>query len=145
MLSYVFPSIGMGAILSKATTITQSMIYASATSLANSLSYSEEDEGYIYPAIERIRDVSVFVTMGVIRAAQEARVDREVRIREMGDAELESWVRSKMYDPHHESRNVEKEIKNMVHGLPSGSVTPLLNGSSKSAAATAVNGERSHL
>ena len=127
----------MGAILSKATTITQSMIYASATSLANALSYSEEEDGWLYPAIERIRDVSVFVTMGVIRAAQEARVDREVRIRDMDDAELEQWVRARMYDPHQETRNVEKEIKNMAYGLPP--LTPAVS------ASKALNGDRSHL
>ena len=110
------------------------MIYASATSLANALSYSEEEEGYLYPAIERIRDVSVFVTMGVIRAAQEARVDREVRIREMGDSELESWVRSRMYDPHYETRNVEKDIKTLARGVSSGSVTSSLGDGPKSLA-----------
>ena len=127
----------MGAILSKATTITQSMIYASATSLASALTYSEEEDGWLYPAVERIREVSVFVTMGVIRAAQEARVDREVRIREMDDAELEAWVRSRMYDPHQETRNVEKEIKNMVHGLPP--MAPMINGPKT------LGGDRSHL
>ena len=114
---YVFPGIGLGAILSKATTVTQSMIYASATSLAASLSYSEETDGWLYPDIARIRDVSVMVTIGVIRAAQEARVDREVRIREMSDEELEHWVRAHMYDPHRETHNVEKEIKAMVKGV----------------------------
>jgi malate dehydrogenase (oxaloacetate-decarboxylating)(NADP+) len=126
----------MGAILSKATTITQSMIYASATSLAQSLSFSEEEDGWLYPAIDRIREVSVFVTMGVIRAAQEARVDREVKIRDMSDDELEAWVRAKMYDPHKETRNVEKEIKSLMNGVP---LTPMTNG------LRSVNGDRSHL
>jgi malate dehydrogenase (oxaloacetate-decarboxylating)(NADP+) len=131
----------MGAILSKATTITQSMIYASATSLAQSLSFSEEEDGWLYPAVERIREVSVTVTVGVIRAAQEARVDREVRIRDMNDDELESWVRARMYDPHRETRNVEKEIKAMVQGMGSLGNTPkgtpieekgsILNGNSR--------------
>lgn len=80
----------------------------------------------MYPAIERIREVSVFVTMGVIRAAQEARVDREVRIRDMSEDELEGFVRAHMYDPHRETRNVEKEIKSMASGLPP--ITPMTNG-----------------
>jgi len=96
---YVFPGIGLGTILSKATIITQSMIYASATSLSTSLTPSEVSEGWLYPDIRRIRDVSVIVAMGVIRAAQEAGVDREARIRDMTDEQLEQWVRSKMYDP----------------------------------------------
>ena len=110
---YVFPGIGLGTILSKATTITQSMIYASATSLSTSLTPSEVSQGWLYPEIARIRDVSAIVATGVIRAAQEAGVDREQSIKGMTDKELEEWVRSKMYDPSIETERVENEI----HGL----------------------------
>lgn len=107
---YVFPGIGLGTILSKATTVTPSMIYASATSLSTSLTSSEVSQGLLYPEVARIRDVSVVVAMGVIRAAQEAGVDREQSTKSMGDKELEQWVRSKMYDPFVESQRVEEEV-----------------------------------
>lgn len=55
--------------------------------------------------------------MGVIRAAQEAGVDRETRIKGMKDEELEGWVRSKMYDPHEETRRVEQEVHSFVEDL----------------------------
>ena len=54
--------------------------------------------------------------MGVIRAAQEAGVGREVRIRGMGDEELEKWIRARMYDPHAETANVEKEVEGLMNG-----------------------------
>ena len=114
---YVFPGIGLGAILSKATIITQTMIYASATSLSTSLTPDEVSQGWLYPDIRRIRDVSVVVAMGVIRAAQEAGLDREARIRDMTDMELEQWVRSKMYDPHMEPKRVEQELASFVEDL----------------------------
>ncbi len=117
---YVFPGIGLGTILSKSTTVTQSMIYASATSLSISLNPSEVSEGWLYPEIARIRDVSVIVAMGVIRAAQEAGVDREQSIKGMGDEELEKWVRSKMYDPLHETQRVEAEIQGLIGMLSKG-------------------------
>lgn len=85
------------------------MIYASATSLSTSLIPSEVSQGLLYPDLTRIRDVSVTVAMGVIRAAQEAGVDGEPLIKDMKDDELESWVRSKMYDPNSETRRVEEE------------------------------------
>ena len=110
---YVFPGIGLGTILSKATTVTQSMIYASATSLSTSLTESEVSKGWLYPEIARIRDVSVVVAMGVIRAAQEAGVDREQSIKGMGDEELEKWVRSKMYDPSIETQRIEEEVQGL--------------------------------
>lgn len=111
---YVFPGIGLGTILSKAVTITQSMIYASATSLSTSLHPSEVSQGWLYPELARIRDVSVIVAIGVIRAAQAAGVDREQSIKGMGDGELEKWVRSKMYDPSTETQRVEEEVQEMM-------------------------------
>ena len=111
---YVFPGIGLGTILSKATTVTQSMIYASATSLSTSLNPSEVSQGWLYPEIGRIRDVSVVVAMGVIRAAQEAGVDREQSIKGMKDEELEKWIRSKMYDPLTETKRVEEEVQSLI-------------------------------
>jgi malate dehydrogenase (oxaloacetate-decarboxylating)(NADP+) len=96
---YVFPGIGLAAILSKALTITQNMIYASAESLAESLLPEEVKRNWLYPDIARIREVSVTVTRGVIRAAQRDGVDREVQLRAMSDAELEAWIRGMMYDP----------------------------------------------
>ena len=122
---YVFPGIGLGTILCKATTVTQSMIYASATSLSTSLNPEEVAQGCLYPEIARIRDVSVVVAMGVIRAAQEAGVGREQSIKEMGDEELEKWVRSKMYDPLIETERVEKQFQSLLdataHGGAGGS------------------------
>lgn len=111
---YVFPGIGLGTILCKATTVTQSMIYASATSLSTSLTLSEVSQGWLYPEIARIRDVSVVVAMGVIRAAQEAGVDRDPSIKDIGDEELEKWVRSKMYDPSIETQRVEEEVEGLI-------------------------------
>ena len=117
---YIFPALGLGAILARATAVTQSMVYASAKALAASLTYSEEQDGWLYPDIARIRDVSAFVAVGVIRAAQAAQVDREPRIREMSDEELEQWVRARMYDPHAEPAHVEREIKAELQGLANG-------------------------
>lgn len=111
---YVFPGIGLGTILCKATVVTQSMIYASATSLSTAMTPSEVSEGWLYPEIARIRDVSIVVAMGVIRAAQEAGVDREQPIKNMGDDELEKWVRSKMYDPLVETNKVEEEVQGLL-------------------------------
>ncbi|KAL9130324.1 MAG: hypothetical protein Q9217_001463 [Psora testacea] len=111
---YVFPGIGLGTILSKATVVTQSMIYASALALSKSLNKAERSQGWLYPEIARIRDVSVVVAIGVIRAAEEAGVAREMHIKSLNDEELEKWVRSKMYEPHTETARVEEEVRGML-------------------------------
>jgi len=115
---YVFPGIGLGTILSKAMVVTQSMIYASATSLSTSLNADEISGGWLYPEIGRIRDVSVVVAMGVIRAAEDAGVAREVHIKGLNDADLEKWVRSKMYEPQEEIARVEQEVREIVDDMP---------------------------
>lgn len=53
----------------------------------------------LYPEISRIREVSVTVAREVIREAQRQRLDREKSIRDLSDAELDSWIRANMYDP----------------------------------------------
>lgn len=114
---YVFPGIGLGTILSKATVVTQSMIYASAVSLSESLTPEEVAHGWLYPELDRIRDVSVSVAVGVIRAAEKAGVARETHIDSLNDSELEAWVRSKMYEPEAETKRVEDEVRSMVDGI----------------------------
>ncbi|KAK3052812.1 hypothetical protein LTR09_006295 [Extremus antarcticus] len=111
---YVFPGIGLGAILSKSVSVTQGMIYASGAALSDSLLPSETAENWLYPDINRIRDVSVVVTKHVIRAAQKDGVDRELQLRGVRDEELEVYVRQRMYDPFTEHEKVEEEVRGLA-------------------------------
>jgi len=111
---YVFPGIGLGAILSKAVSITQDMIYASAESLSTSLNKQEVADGWLYPDIRRIREVSVIVTRGVIRAAQQNGVDRVPELRDFSDEELDAYIKEKMYDPFNERENVGDEVAQLL-------------------------------
>ncbi|KAJ5233010.1 NADP-dependent malic enzyme [Penicillium chermesinum] len=119
---YVFPGIGLGSILSKAVRITDSMIYASGEALSKALTGEELERGLLYPDITRIREVSVVVTRNVIRAAQADEVDRETGLRNMSDADLDSWIKSRMYDPHTEVRALEREVGHLLSSL--GSMSP---------------------
>ncbi|KAK6426914.1 hypothetical protein LTR95_016053 [Oleoguttula sp. CCFEE 5521] len=110
----------MGAILSKSVSVTQNMIYASAEALSTALLPDEVAQHWLYPAIGRIRDVSVIVTRGVIRAAQKDKVDRELALRNIGDKELDQYIRERMYDPFKEGERVENEIAELV-GRPASS------------------------
>ena len=114
---YVFPGIGLGTILSRAIQVTDNMIYASGESLSTALTQEEISMACLYPEITRIREVSVRVTRFVIRAAQKDNVDRLHHLREMDDEQLEEWIRSKMYDPHAETKNLEEEVKEMAREL----------------------------
>ena len=79
------------------------MIYASGAALPAMLTSEEIAQGMLYPSLDRIRDVSLHVTRNVIRAAQQDKVDRAKELRNMQDAELDDWIREKMYDPFKDS------------------------------------------
>ena len=69
---YVFPGLGLGALLSRASSVTDSMVEASSLGLATSLTDDEIASDLLYPRIERIREISARVAIAVIRAAQAA-------------------------------------------------------------------------
>jgi len=125
---YVFPGIGLGAILSKATSVTQDMIYASAESLSTSLNEQERADGWLYPDIRRIREVSVVVTRGVIRAAQQNGVDRKIELRNYSDEELDAYIVDSMYNPFKDGEELGEEVANLVAQAQSNGVNGITNG-----------------
>lgn len=111
---YVFPGIGLGAILSKAINVTSEMIYASAESLSKSLTDDETKHGWLYPDVRRIREVSAIVTRGVIRAAQRDDVDREINLRSLSDEQLDTYITERMYDPRREKELMTGQLRDLV-------------------------------
>jgi malate dehydrogenase (oxaloacetate-decarboxylating)(NADP+) len=96
--SYVFPGIGLGVILSRAKRVTNDMFLAAAHALAEQVSASDLAQGSLYPALPRIREVSARIATAVAEAAYRAGLAGEAR-----PADLEAYVRSRMFDPHYES------------------------------------------
>ncbi|TFK38172.1 hypothetical protein BDQ12DRAFT_684090 [Crucibulum laeve] len=96
---YIFPGLGLGAIIARVTQVTDSMVEASSLGLAGAVSDEERSKGLLYPRIERIREISAFIAKEVIRAAQKAGVDRSTDLRSMSDAELITFINGKMWNP----------------------------------------------
>lgn len=101
---YVFPGIGLGAILAKATRCTDEMIYTSAAALAGSLNADEIHSGLIYPRIERVREASIIVAREVMKAARRDGVsalseEQWNEWEEWGDVALTKFIKSRIYDP----------------------------------------------
>jgi malate dehydrogenase (oxaloacetate-decarboxylating)(NADP+) len=96
--SYVFPGIGLGAIVSRARHVTNEMFLAAAHALAAEVSDSDLAQGSLYPALPRIRDVSARIATAVAEAAYRAGLAGSAR-----PADLEAHMRSRMFDPHYES------------------------------------------
>ena len=66
---FVFPGLGLGAIVSGASEITDSMINASSRALADSLTAAELAEGCLMPEVSRLWDVCGIVGLAVAKQA----------------------------------------------------------------------------
>ncbi|KAF7956792.1 hypothetical protein EAE96_004119 [Botrytis aclada] len=101
---YVFPGLGLGAILAKAERVTDAMVYQSAEALSGCLNREELCMGLIYPKIERVRESSVVVAREVMKAARREGVsglgeEQWAVWEEWGDVAMEGWIRKQVYDP----------------------------------------------
>ncbi|KAF6836792.1 malic enzyme [Colletotrichum musicola] len=101
---YVFPGLGLGAILAKASKVTDNMVYTSAAALAGALNADEIHKGLIYPRIERVRDASLIVAREVMKAARRDGVSelpesQWVEWEEWGDVAVNAWIKERVYDP----------------------------------------------
>jgi len=68
---YIFPGVGLGAIVSKAAHVTDEMFLAAAHSLAKQVSEADLAMGSVYPSLARIRDVSALIAFEVAKIAFE--------------------------------------------------------------------------
>jgi len=94
--SYIFPGVGLGAIASGARLVTDEMFMAAAHTLANLVSEADIEQGSLYPALPRIREVSAHIAAAVADVAYQ-------RGLATGQApnDLIAYVQSQMYDPHY--------------------------------------------
>ena len=67
--AYIFPGVGLGAIVSQARNITDEMFLAAAHSLASLVTESDLERGRVYPALSRIREVSARIAYDVAKIA----------------------------------------------------------------------------
>jgi malate dehydrogenase (oxaloacetate-decarboxylating)(NADP+) len=109
--------LGLGSILCRASAVTDAMVEASSLGLADSLNEDERDSELLYPRLNRIREISAYIAMRVVRKAQEEvrnailhtqfesyrrviqGVDRNSDLRSLSEAQLLTYVKSKMWNP----------------------------------------------
>jgi len=96
--SYIFPGVGLGAIASRARRITDEMFMAAAHTLAHDVTESDLEQGSLYPALPRIREVSAHIGTAVAQVAY-----RNGLAAEREPEDIPAHVMSQMYDPHYRS------------------------------------------
>jgi malate dehydrogenase (oxaloacetate-decarboxylating)(NADP+) len=94
--SYIFPGVGLGVIASGSRLVTDEMFMAAAHSLADCVGKDDLEQGSLYPALPRIREVSARIAASVAQVAyQRGLADGPVPNDMMGQ------VQAQMYDPHY--------------------------------------------
>ncbi len=93
---YIFPGVGLGAIVSMATKVTDKMFVAASKALAAMVSKKEAERGELLPEIDEIRKVSERVAFAVAREAR----DSGIGVRLPDDA-LKKLVKSSMWKPEY--------------------------------------------
>ncbi|KNC55165.1 malic enzyme [Thecamonas trahens ATCC 50062] len=94
---YVFPGIGMGTVLARASEVTEGMINAAVVALAECVTEDDLALGRIYPSIDAIRSISARIGAAVARRAVEDGVS-SINV-DMSDDELVKFVEEAMYVP----------------------------------------------
>jgi len=94
--SYIFPGVGLGAITSRTTRITEDMFMAAAHTLAHLVTESDLDQGSLYPSLSRAREVSAHIAAAVAGSAYASGFGGRPR-----PDDILADVRSQMYDPRY--------------------------------------------
>jgi malate dehydrogenase (oxaloacetate-decarboxylating)(NADP+) len=94
--SYIFPGVGLGAIASGARRITDEMFMSAALTLAQLVNDSDLEQGSLYPALPRIREVSARIAAEVAQVTYK----RGLTAGEVPDDVL-THVTSHIYEPNY--------------------------------------------
>lgn len=90
---YIFPGIGLGALVSKTPRITYKMMLAASKRLS-ALMYDEElEKGLLLPAMEDIRDISAHIAVAVAKESRDSKLGRI-----MDDEQIEKTIRKAQWD-----------------------------------------------
>jgi malate dehydrogenase (oxaloacetate-decarboxylating)(NADP+) len=94
--SYIFPGVGLGATATGSRLVTDEMFMAAAHTLAYLVNQDDIEQGSLYPALPRIREVSAHIAVAVAEVAYRRGLATVPRPNDMM-----AFIESQMYDPHY--------------------------------------------
>ncbi|HUX38934.1 MAG TPA: NAD-dependent malic enzyme [Rectinemataceae bacterium] len=92
--SYIFPGVGLGVVATRASRVTDRMFAEAAKALAGMVMPTDLELGRVYPALDRIREVSAHIGAAVAKVAFDDGLARVPR-----PADLLSFVEAAMWEP----------------------------------------------
>jgi malate dehydrogenase (oxaloacetate-decarboxylating) len=93
---YIFPGVGLGALVCKATRITDSMFLAGSKAISAFVTPEQEATGLLLPEMKDIRQVSAAVAKAVSKEARNAGLGRL-----LNDEQLDAIIVKAQWDPHY--------------------------------------------
>ena len=94
--SYIFPGVGLGATAIGSRLVTDEMFMAAAHTLAYLVNLDDIEQGSLYPALPRIREVSAHIAVAVAEVAYKRGLATLPRPNNMM-----AFIESQMYDPQY--------------------------------------------
>jgi malic enzyme len=94
---YIFPGIGLGALVAEASKVTEPMFAAAAEAVAEMVRPEELALGALYPPLTRLREVSARIAEAVVKEARDTGIGRNIR-----DEIIPSEVDKMMWFPEYE-------------------------------------------
>lgn len=95
---FIFPGVGLGALISEASRVTDSMFLAAAYSLAEFTASGVAEHGALYPRLAELRRVSRRIAFKVAQCARDEGIGRT-----LADAELEAAMEDFCWQPDYPS------------------------------------------
>jgi malate dehydrogenase (oxaloacetate-decarboxylating)(NADP+) len=91
---FIFPGVGLGAVVSGARKVTDEMFFTAAKTLAHMVTEEELASGTIYPDLARIRQISLAIATAVAGLAWDQGLARFAQ-----PTDIPQYIRNQMYQP----------------------------------------------
>ncbi len=95
--AFIFPGVGLGALVSQAREVTDGMFTAAARALAETLEEAELERSQLYPSVSRLREVTIAVASAVVHAA----IEEGAAQVEIDPEAIEETVTGSMWSPEY--------------------------------------------
>lgn len=92
---FIFPGMGLGALVTKANKVTEQMFIAASKALSGLVTPDQAERGYLLPEMREIRRVSFEVALAVAREARDAGLGRL-----LDDERFATLIKKAQWDPH---------------------------------------------
>jgi malic enzyme len=92
---FVFPGLGLGALICGATEVTDAMVSASSAALAQQITEEELELGLLFPSVNRLREVSRAVAKAVVQQARNDNVAADT------DSDIENLLENSIWVPEY--------------------------------------------